>query len=48
MELDGEIVSIRREADGAFIPLDTRNRDYREYLAWEAEGNSAPTEAIGA
>lgn len=25
--------------DGAVIPHDEANRDYREYLAWIAEGN---------
>lgn len=24
--------------DGAYIPADPENRDYREYLAWVAEG----------
>ena len=24
-----------------FIPLDTSNTDYKEYLAWVAEGNTA-------
>ena len=27
--------------DNSFIPLDTGNRDYQEYLAWVAEGNTA-------
>lgn len=31
--------SIRRLSDGASIPLDERNRDYREYLAWVEAGN---------
>ncbi|WP_159728409.1 DUF4376 domain-containing protein [Methylosinus sp. Ce-a6] len=33
---------IRRDADGALIPADPGNRDYRDYLAWVAAGN-APT-----
>ena len=35
-----EFDSIRRLADGATIPKDTGNRDYREYLDWLAEGNT--------
>ena len=26
-------------AEGLFIPIDTGNRDYQEYLEWLAEGN---------
>lgn len=38
---------IRRVADGAFIPADEQNADYRDYLAWIAEGNElAPVEAL--
>jgi hypothetical protein len=25
---------IERESDGAFIPVDERNKDYEEYLSW--------------
>tara|TARA_R100000353_G_C6411995_1_gene170691 strand:- start:43 stop:204 length:162 start_codon:yes stop_codon:yes gene_type:complete len=32
---------ILRTTDGASIPFDEGNRDYQEYLAWVAEGNTA-------
>ena len=32
---------ILRKEDNAFIPFDPDNRDYQEYLAWVAEGNTA-------
>lgn len=32
--------SILRTIDGAIIPPDTRNRDFRAYQAWLAAGNT--------
>jgi len=32
---------VTRLADGANVPEDTRNADWREYLKWVAEGNVA-------
>ena len=29
---------VRREADGADIPNDPKNRDWRKYQAWQAAG----------
>ncbi len=34
------LIGIKRLADEAGIPLDSRNRDYRKYLAWLAKGNT--------
>jgi len=31
--------AIVRASDGASIPPDERNADYREFLRWKAEGN---------
>jgi hypothetical protein len=31
--------SVKRLSDGAYIPFDETNKDYRKYLEWIAEGN---------
>ena len=31
---------IKRISDGAWIPFDEENKDYKDYLAWVAEGNT--------
>ena len=33
--------TIIRTTDGASIPIDSRNRDYQDYLEWVADGNTA-------
>ena len=37
----GENFVVRRESDGAHIPMNEENTDYQEYLKWVAEGNEA-------
>jgi hypothetical protein len=39
--LTNQLLAIIRLSDGAFIPLDTSNADYRYYLEWAAAGNTA-------
>jgi hypothetical protein len=34
---------VQRTADGAFIPADPANSDYRAYLEWTSSGNSPGT-----
>ena len=35
------VQAICRKSDNAYIPFDPDNRDYQDYLAWGAEGNTA-------
>ena len=35
------VPGVQRLSDGAFVPEDERNADWREYLAWVADGNAA-------
>ena len=38
---DGEVANnILQIEDNAFIPFDSANKDYQEYLDWLAEGNT--------
>jgi hypothetical protein len=36
----GDVDTIHRIADNAFIPLNEANTDYQAYLKWVAEGNT--------
>lgn len=38
--LDGQEHCVKRLSDNAFIPFNTDNIDYQEYLKWVAEGNT--------
>ena len=35
------VQAICRKSDNAYITFDNENRDYQDYLAWVAEGNTA-------
>lgn len=37
--MTGEVNSVQRLSDNAFIPFDFANTDYQQYLAWIAAGN---------
>jgi len=41
--ITGQVVDhcIRRLEDGAIIPADPANTDYRNYMEWRKEGNEA-------
>lgn len=38
--LSGNVSSIERLSDNAFIPFDPANIDYQAYLKWLEEGNT--------
>jgi hypothetical protein len=36
-----KISCIKKESDNSLIPFDEANTDYKQYLEWVAEGNTA-------
>ena len=38
-KITGNVNTVCRLADNAYIPFDQQNRDYVEYLKWLSEGN---------
>jgi hypothetical protein len=36
----GNVTSVQRLSDSAFIPFDPANTDYQEYLRWLEAGNT--------
>tara|TARA_B110000211_G_C13542330_1_gene319950 strand:- start:4 stop:147 length:144 start_codon:yes stop_codon:yes gene_type:complete len=39
-KLTNELSQVKRLSDNAFIPFDSANTDYQEYLEWVSEGNT--------
>ena len=38
-QIKGDVTSVQRLFDNAFIPFDLANTDYQQYLAWIEAGN---------
>ena len=39
-KLTSDVNVVKRILDGAYIPFDSANTDYQQYLKWVAEGNA--------
>ena len=36
---EGQVITVKRLADNAFIPMSEDNSDYQTYLQWVSQGN---------
>lgn len=42
----GLVATILRTTDGAVIPMHPSNRDYQDFLTWQAAGNTADAKPV--
>ena len=37
---EGQVITVKRLSDNAFIPMSEANTDYQQYLKWLEQGNT--------